>query len=279
MDQIVDKIIREFSLWKPQRLALIKLHSILSALNLHDDIDTIKASIPGNIDFDTPFPSFTFDMATGTGKTKLMGACISYLYQKGISRNFFILTPGQTIYEKTIRNFTRGFDRFEFSGWSDLPDYEIITGENYERYNPAQLKIHPTKFFLFIFNIQKFATRDTDIRKFHSFREYLGGSFADFIREIGDLVILMDESHHYRGEISKEAIADLNPLLGLEFTATPNYSRNIIYSYSLGDAIKDGLVKRLRAVIRRNDASYEEELEELKLRDGLKIHLQKKTNT
>jgi type III restriction enzyme len=272
----INKIIQEMSLWKPQKLALIKLNSILSSIDLSQDRDTIKASIIGKIDFDTKFPSFTFDMATGTGKTKLMAACIAYLFQKGESKNFFILTPGETIYRKTITDFTKGHKRFEFKGWSDIPDFELITGENYESYNPTQTKLTKNKFTIFIFNIDKFRRKDKETLKFHRFREILGGSFGELLARIPDLVLLMDESHHYRADITKEAIEGLKPILGLEFTATPIYKKNIIYSYSLGDAVQDGLIKRLEAVIRKNDRSYEEELEELKLLDGLKIHMRKK---
>lgn len=275
--EVVNKIIQELSLWKPQKLALIKVNSILSSINLSQDKDTIKASIPGTIDFDTKFPSFTFDMATGTGKTKLMAACIAYLYQKGVSKNFFILTPGETIYHKTITDFTKCHKRFELKGWSDMPDFEVITGENYEKYNPAQTKLVKNKFTIFIFNIDKFRRKDKETLKFHRFREVLGASFGELLVQIPDLVLLMDESHHYRADITKEAIEGLEPILGLEFTATPIYKKNIIYSYSLGDAVQDGLIKRLEAVIRKNDRSYEDELEELKLLDGLEIHKRKKT--
>lgn len=273
---MLNKIVQELSLWKPQKFALTKLNTILSAIDLSKDKDTIKASMLGNLDFDTAFPSFTFDMATGTGKTKLMGASIAYLYQKGISKNFFILTPGQTIYEKTITDFTKGHKRFELKGWSDLPEFEVITGENYEKYNPSQTKLIKNKFTIFIFNIDKFRRRDKETLKFHKFRETLGASFGEMLANIPDLVLLMDESHHYRAEITKEAVEGLKPILGLEFTATPIYKRNIIYSYSLGDAVRDGLIKRLVAVIRKNDRSYEDELEELKLIDGLEIHKRKK---
>ena len=279
--EVSNKIIQELSLWKPQRLALIKLNSTLGAIDLSQDLDTIKASLPGNLSFDTKFPSFTFDMATGTGKTRLMAACMRYLYEKGISKNFFILVPGETIYTKTINNFTKGNPKFEFSGWSDLPDFELITGENYERYDPKQLKISPRKFNIFIFNIQKIWKKQF---KFYSFKETLGASFGELIKDIKDLTVLMDESHHYRGDKSFKALNELHPLIGLEFTATPKYkingkqktASNIIYSYSLGDAKNDGIIKRLRAVIRKNDRSYEEELEELKLIDGLNIHKRKR---
>ena len=36
-----------------------------------------------------------------------------------------------------------------------------------------------------------------------------------------DLVLIMDESHHYRAEKGAQALDELKPLLGLELTATP----------------------------------------------------------
>jgi restriction endonuclease len=273
---LIEKIINELSLWKPQKLALRKLNSTIQNIDLTQDTDTIKASLPGNLSFDTMFPSFTFDMATGTGKTRLMAACLYYLYKKEISRNFFLLCPGETIYRKTIDNFTKGHAKFEFSGWSDLPQYELITGENYEKYNPSQSKLYPNQFTIFIFNIDKFRRKDKESLKFHKFREALGASFGELISQLDDLVLLMDESHHYRAEITKVAIEGLKPVLGLEFTATPVYKKNIVYSYSLGNAVIDGLIKRMEAIIRKNDRSYEDELEELKLLDGFEIHKRKK---
>ena len=42
-------------------------------------------------EFERDFPSICFALATGVGKTRLMGAFISYLYMIGKSRNFFVL--------------------------------------------------------------------------------------------------------------------------------------------------------------------------------------------
>lgn len=273
---LINRINQELSLWKPQRLALSKFHSTLQTFKLTDDAETIKASIPGRIGFDTNFPSFTFDMATGSGKTRLMGACIEYLYLNNISKNFFVLAPGDTIYRKLIEDFTIGNPRFVLSGWSDIPHFTVVTGENYESYHPSQSKLKEGGFTVFIFNIDKFRRRNKESLKFHKFREALGASFGEIISKVSDLVLLMDESHHYRADITKEAIEGLKPILGLEFTATPIYKKNIIYSYSLGDAERDGIIKILKAIIRKNDRSYEEELEELKLIDGLRIHKNKK---
>ena len=268
---MVDQIMNELGLWKPQKQALRNLNTWLSAIDLHDNLANIKAALP-RVSFDTSFPSFTFDMATGTGKTRLMAATILYLLRKGISRNFFILAPGDTIYRKLIDDFTTDYEKYVFTGVTDLPDFELITGEDYERKDPTVLK-DKDSFNIFIFNIQKIWKSEF---KFYSFKETLGASFGELVKGLKDLVVLMDESHHYRGEQSGKAIHELSPILGLEFTATPAFRSNIIYSYSLGDAVRDGLIKRLRAVIRKNDRSFEEELDELKLIDGLRIHMKKK---
>ena len=44
--------------------------------------------------------SITFALATGVGKTRLMGAFITYLYCQYGYRNFFIVAPNLTIYNK-----------------------------------------------------------------------------------------------------------------------------------------------------------------------------------
>ncbi|HUB05840.1 MAG TPA: DEAD/DEAH box helicase family protein [Myxococcales bacterium] len=51
--------------------------------------------------------------------------------------------------------------------------------------------------------------------------EYLGQSYFDYLAGLPDLVLIMDESHHYRAKAGMKAINELRPVLGLELTATP----------------------------------------------------------
>lgn len=274
MEETYEQISRELSLWKPQKLALRAFSTKFNSFNLSEDLDSIKAAT--DKDFDTNFPSFTFDMATGSGKTRLMGACLSYLFKNNASRNFFVLSPGEIIYKKLIDEFTVGHPKFVLQGWSDIPQFDLVTGENYEYYHPSQQKTSEDKFTVFVFNIDKFRRRKKKSLKFFSFKETLGSSFGELISKLPDLVLLMDESHHYRAELTKSSIEELHPVLGLEFTATPVYTKNIIYKYSLATAVRDNIVKRIVALVRKNDRSYNEELDELKLRDGLIVHEQTK---
>ena len=93
----------------------------------------------------------------------------------------------------------------------------------------------------------------------------------------------MDESHHYRASAGVRAINELNPVLGLELTATPQIEqgarstpfKNVIYSYPLASALADGYVKEPAVATRENfdaDNYTEEQLECLKLEDGVRIH-------
>ena len=51
--------------------------------------------------------------------------------------------------------------------------------------------------------------------------EYIGESYFDYLANLDDLVLLMDESHRYRASAGVRAINELKPILGLELTATP----------------------------------------------------------
>ena len=105
-------------------------------INLDAEAAKVRSLCPTFKSFERDFPSICFALATGVGKTRLMGAFIAWVYyEKGI-KNFFVMAPNLTIYNKLIRDFGdinnpkyvfRGLDAF-----STPP--RIIHGENYEYY-------------------------------------------------------------------------------------------------------------------------------------------------
>lgn len=261
----------QFAFRLPQRQALRKLQATLDAIDLDEALGDVEASLPGTFSFDTAFPSFCFDLATGVGKTKLMAGAITLLQARGLSRNFFILAPGETIYSKLLRELSPGHPDYLFAGIPLMNSATVITGEDYLHREAVQRTAEtPT---IYLFNIQKLLKGSAGQRyRFHTPWERLGGSFAAEMQAKGDLVVLMDESHRYRGQEYMAAIENLRPRLGLEFTATPAHDGNVLMKYPLKKAISDGWVKKVRPIYRQNDASLDEELDELKLRDGLRVH-------
>ena len=238
---------------------------------------------PVSVDREFSFPSFCFDMTTGIGKTRLMGACIYYLYKTKGYKHFFILAPGSTIYDKMRREAEPGHPKYMFRGLeAEMGRPRLFSGENYlsypVRFNQGELFVKKvSEVQLFIFNISKIFTRGDVQFKFHAFNEHLGASFASVLQSFDDLVICMDEAHRYYAPASKTAINYLKPVLGLEFTATPKpTNKNIIFRYGL----EEGAGRFLKIPVvtgRTNTAGYSaEDIEEMKLKDGIKLHERRK---
>jgi len=279
------QISQYMSLREPQAEALEVLHEISGPLDYKTaSIASVavaaseKSRATKPIEFDTAFPSFCFALATGVGKTRLMGGCMYYLWKSKGYRNFFILAPNITIYDKLRAELLPSHPKYMFVGLSDFPRPEVYDGDNYPRFRPEAGLLEEGQARVFIFNISKIFSARTDIEfKFHHFNEDLGNSFSAILREMDDLVVLMDESHRYRGKASLEAINHLKPALGLEFTATPlRAQKNVIYAFSLAQSI-GRFVKTPTVVTRTNlTTTDEEEIERLKLQDGMTLHEKKK---
>ena len=52
--------------------------SLNKQVNLVEELSKVSESYPKCTDFEREFPSICFSIATGVGKTRLMGACITY---------------------------------------------------------------------------------------------------------------------------------------------------------------------------------------------------------
>lgn len=292
MSGTVSKIKYAMSLRTPQEEAL----SYLDAISTHcdykrDDKETVEKTAfeysENNRKIRTKFdfPSFCYAMATGIGKTRLMGACIYYLYKTKGYKHFFILAPGNTIYDKLRKESNPAHPKYIFKGLeAEMGRPRVWDGENYDqypvKYEQGSLFVDRTsEIQLFIFNIGKIFNSKTDTQfNFHKFKETLGASFADVLAQFDDLVICMDEAHHYYAPASMKAINYLKPILGLEFTATPKSPSNVIYSYDVARGAAEGYLKIPVVMGRSNIAGYsQDDIEEMKIRDGITLHEHRKT--
>ncbi len=286
----INQIENIMSLRKPQRQSVKILDSILSEVSLDrttklsDFEESTKELFPIFREIEHDFPSLTFALATGVGKTKLMGAFITYLYtNKGI-KNYFVVAPNLTIYEKLkndLGNSAINNAKYVFKGIGCFATKtpNIWMDDDYKS-RPIQSLTDSDSINIFIFNISKFNSEE---RKIMSINEYLGQSFFDYLRSLDDLVIIMDESHHYRAKAGFNAINTLNPLLGVELTATPQIQdgskiilfKNVVYEYPLSKAIKDGYTRTPYALTRLDIKSFdlsEDEMDKLMINDGIRHH-------
>ncbi|HNC95866.1 MAG TPA: DEAD/DEAH box helicase family protein, partial [Myxococcota bacterium] len=317
MSREVNSLSGRMSLREPQRQSLEILARVLEIAPPTKDSDkaaletarkVIGSEFPTTFkDFERDFPSLCFALATGVGKTRLMGAFIAYLYLTGRSRHFFVLAPNLTIYNKLIADFTPGTPKYVFQGITEFVTAPpvVITGDNYESGvgvrtdTQAQQALYrpggDSAPHINVFNISKI---NSDVRasqrgnqppRIKRLAEYIGESYFDYLARLPDLVLLMDESHRYRADAGTKAISELRPILGLELTATPFVEtakapipfQNVVYSYSLAQAMEDGFVKEPAVATRKNfnpAGMSVEQLERIKLEDGVRLHEQTRTD-
>ncbi|WP_017364770.1 DEAD/DEAH box helicase family protein [Methylococcus capsulatus] len=292
--RVRNHIAGRLSLRPPQAESLDRLRRALDAapdmLGHQRDVSailsTLQAEFPTLEDFEREFPSLCFALATGVGKTRLMGAFIAYLHLAHGINNFFVLAPNLTIYNKLITDFTPNTPKYVFKGIGEfaIQSPRIITGDNYDQQNIAAGELFG-EVRVNIFNISKINSevrggREPRIKRM---REVLGDSYFNHLANLPDLVLLMDESHRYRASAGVRAINDLKPLFGLEVTATPFVEssrgpvpfKNVVMHYPLARAMEDGFVKEPAVVTQRNFKASDhtpEEVEKIKLEDGVRLH-------
>lgn len=248
------------------------------------ELAKVKSIVPTVRSFDREFPSLSFSIATGIGKTRLMGAIIAYLYLKKGIKHFFILAPNLTLYEKLIKDFgDNSYSKYVFKGISEFVAHppRIVTGDTYNErsgYAFSDVEIN-------IFNISKFNKDSKEstkgVPRMRRLSEYLGQSYFNYLASLPDLVILMDEAHRYHADASKKAINELRPVLGFEMTATPfdekgRAFKNIVFEYNLAEALDDGLYVKNPAIAKARNFNKDnftpEEIEIIKLEDGITCH-------
>lgn len=303
MNKTANEIKNRLSLRNPQAESLEILSEIADVLEMKKNVNLSSAKekikeLDAKFDevrkfseFEREFPNVCFALATGVGKTRLMGAFIAYLHIEKKINNFFVLAPNLTIYNKLIDDLGNpSSPKYVFKGISQfaLSQPQIITGDNYNKPQNIVTNLTNTLFKRVRINIFNISKINSETRKgkeplMKRLSEYLGESYFEYLVGLPDLVLLMDESHHYRADAGMRVINELNPVLGLELTATPQIEKgnktqkfqNVVYEYSLAKAMNDGFVKEPAVATRKNFDPKQlsvEELDILKLEDGIKIH-------
>lgn len=295
--EIINTIVGRLSLRPPQRRSLEILDRVVEIAppgkktDLQSALAAIGSEFPGVTDFERDFPSLCFSLATGVGKTRLMGAFISYLHLAHGINHFFVLAPNLTIYDKLIADFTPNTPKYVFRGIAEFAVQPplLVTGDNYEQGIGIRIGMTPAfadEVHINIFNISKINSevRGGKSPRIKRLSEYIGQSYFEYLAALPDLVLLMDESHRYRASAGVKAINELQPVLGLELTATPfigtttqnrQFFKNVIYDYPLAKAMEDGFVKEPAVVTRKdfNPAGMTEDaVDRLKLEDGIRLH-------
>ena len=148
MSRTVRTISGRLSLRPPQQKSLEILHRVMEVAHPREERDIAKLlqAIQGEFDsvedFERSFPSLCFSLATGVGKTRLMGAFIAYLHLEHGVQNFFVLAPNLTIYNKLLGDFSPTSAKYVFQGIAEFAVRSpmLVTSDNFEE-RPQVLRL------------------------------------------------------------------------------------------------------------------------------------------
>lgn len=196
-----------------------------------------------------PFPNFSVEMETGTGKTYVYLRSIYELNKVYGFKKFVIVVPSVAIREGVLKSLQITFEHFQEIYENQPADYKVYDSSritdlgNFAKSNAIQI---------LVINIDSF-TKDANV--INQVRE-TGVKPIEYIQKSNPIVVI-DEPQNMETDIRKKAIANLNPLFTLRYSATHKNLYNLIYKLDPVKAYDLGLVKQIEvdSVVSRNASS------------------------
>lgn len=183
--------------------------------------------------------NFSVEMETGTGKTYVYLRTIYDLNEKYGFKKFVIVVPSIAIREGVLKNLEITEEHFR-----NLYDKTPCNFFVYDSTNVSLLRNFALSNALqiLVLNIDSFAKDENIINKPND--KLTGKKPIEFIQNISPIVIV-DEPQNMETENRKRAIANLNPLCTLRYSATHKNLYNLVYSLDPVKAYNLGLVKQI----------------------------------
>ena len=187
---------------------------------------------------------FTVEMETGTGKTYVYLRTIFELNKNYGFSKFVIVVPSVAIKEGVYKTLQITQDHFEGL-------YPKAKGYEYFQYNSS--KLGQVRNFATSSNIQIMVTtvgaiNKKDVNNLYKENENTGGEKPiDLVRSTNPIIIV-DEPQSVDGGLTgkgKEALAAMNPLCTLRYSATHIDKHHMTYRLDAVDAYERGLVKQI----------------------------------
>jgi len=192
---------------------------------------------------------FTVEMETGTGKTYVYLRTIFELNRKYGFTKFVIVVPSIAIKEGVYKSLQITKEHLKAHYDNVQYDYFIYDSNKLE-----QVRSFATNDYIqvMVINIDAFRKSFTDPEKesksniIHRAHDRLSGNKPiEFIRATNPIVIIDEPQSVDSTDKAKDAIASLNPLCCLRYSATHREKYNLMYKLDSVDAYERKLVKQI----------------------------------
>src|SRR3972149_5385015 len=183
--------------------------------------------------------NFSVEMETGTGKTYVYLRTIYELNKLYGFKKFVIVVPSIAIREGVLKNLQITYEHFQ-----SLYDKTQINYDVYDSKKVSNLRGFAcnNSIQIFVKNIDSLAKDKNIINKPND--KLTGKKPIEFLQSTNPIVIV-DEPQNMETEVRKKAIANLNPLCTLRYSATHTNLYNLVYSLNPVKAYDLGLVKQI----------------------------------
>jgi len=179
---------------------------------------------------------FSIEMETGTGKTYVYLRTIRELHKQYGFKKFIIVVPSLAIKEGVLKNLDITKEHLEIL--YEKPRLDSYPFDSKKR-GLARNFATTDSVQIMVMNIDQFAKAGNIF-----YQKSDWGVPAEFIKATRPIVIV-DEPQNMETEIRRQAIANLNPLCTLRYSATHTVTYNQIYRLDPVSAYDKGLVKRI----------------------------------
>jgi len=222
----------------------------------------------------------TIDLATGTGKTWVMYAVARIMLAEGVVDNVLIVCPSRTIKYEILK---------KFNNFTIKTNLQSAFPKDGKYRNPGIIQANTA--------IKK---GDIVIDNIHKAYDHVGSSIKDLRGKDRTILIINDEAHHFiNATVHASRIEDEEMLEWAKFLRNPeynfafilnssgtpykgdNYFKDVIYRYSIRQAIEDRMVKDInylekdesRGWKQKFKAIYKNHIENKKKHPKVKKHI------
>lgn len=200
--------------------------------------------------------NFTVEMETGTGKTYTYLRTIYELNKLYGFKKFVVVAPSVAIREGTVKNLEVTHEHFQTL--YGKPPINFVMYDS-GRLNALRNFATSNAIQILVINIDSFA-KDTNI--INTVRES-GVKPIEYIQTTHPIVIV-DEPQNMETDVRKIAVANLDPLCTLRYSATHKNLYNLVYSLNPVQAYDMDLVKQIEVDGITADSNYNAAFVELK---------------
>lgn len=197
------------------------------------------------------FPNFSIEMETGTGKTYVYLRTILELHKHYGLRKFIVVVPSVAIREGVLKTLIITQDHFARYYGNPVTRYYQYDSANLSQVRQFALS---DAIEIMVMTIDSFNKSANVIRQS---LDRLQGEIPLYLIQATRPILILDEPQNMESEKSIAAIASLDPLFALRYSATHRNPYNLINRLTPYEAYRQGLVKRIEvhAAVAENDAN------------------------